>query len=319
MSEDEESFVQWHSSGTLNQGPWKFAHIFRAISPNQLFHVSLSTSTSPLGSSRVSTAPTIILPIEYPRPLWNIQEICQTPVPLNAGDQLHEISKPPVVVMSEPFLLDGHTKGLFSEPGPGHETPEDSRARGGKVESDHVSKCEGRPSQANEIAFAARTLPREASMPAPLSECPSQQLAAANMTEKINTVEHRVPKSPPTKTKVLPETASNTVCSTTFQRQHQNSPEESYSVSPRQTEVSQASSTLLASVKSSSLSPLNEIGNFGLYMATSSGTVMESTYSSQTMLSTEFAWTFSGDRVTEHVKKINHGAFSEVHLVCNAV
>jgi len=42
---------------------------------------------------------------------------------------------------------------------------------------------------------------------------------------------------------------------------------------------------------------------------------MDPAYSPQAMPSEQFAWTFAGDRATEHVKKINHGAFGEVHMV----
>jgi hypothetical protein len=82
MSQDEGSIIRWHSGlGTFYQGPWRFAHVFRAISTNHhILHLLLPSSGSTMGLSEVSTSsnrfPSRItnLLIEYPRDLWSIQE-----------------------------------------------------------------------------------------------------------------------------------------------------------------------------------------------------------------------------------------------------
>jgi len=46
---------------------------------------------------------------------------------------------------------------------------------------------------------------------------------------------------------------------------------------------------------------------------------MEPTDDSQNVQRNVLAWTFARDRLIEHVKKINHGAFGGVHIVSNTV
>ena len=50
-------------------------------------------------------------------------------------------------------------------------------------------------------------------------------------------------------------------------------------------------------------------------LTATASTVMNPSYTPQAMPSDQFAWTVAGDWSTEHVKKINHGAFGEVHMV----
>ena len=85
----EESRVKSKCSGTLNQGPWRFSKIFRAVSSNHLLHIS-----SPNAIPRSTIVPTVILAIEYPRHLWDIQEIDNAPgMALTARDQPNEINQ----------------------------------------------------------------------------------------------------------------------------------------------------------------------------------------------------------------------------------
>src|SRR5271154_1763178 len=91
-----ESRVKSKCSGTLNQGPWRFSKLFRAVSPNHLLHIS-----SPNATPSSAIVPTVILAIEYPRHLWDTQEIDNAPGTLNAGDHLNQIGESPVVLTGQ--------------------------------------------------------------------------------------------------------------------------------------------------------------------------------------------------------------------------
>src|SRR5579859_3919208 len=66
MSQEEGAFIRLHRLGTLNQGPWRFAHLFRAN------HMLLPSLPSPR-TCGVSNDQRIIRLLEYPRELWTVQ------------------------------------------------------------------------------------------------------------------------------------------------------------------------------------------------------------------------------------------------------
>lgn len=74
MSQEVKEFVKWQTSGTLNRGPWRFDNVFAAIPSNRLLHIS-----SPNRKLRLTATPAVILAIEYPRHLWDIQSANDDP------------------------------------------------------------------------------------------------------------------------------------------------------------------------------------------------------------------------------------------------
>jgi|SRR5271154_7281623 len=99
MSPERANFVRWHSSGTVNQDPWRFARIFTAVAPrNHLLHIS-SANTS---IASCTSVPPVILAIEYPRNLWNNQAMDHTRETLNATHHPNEIGESPVQVVTGP-------------------------------------------------------------------------------------------------------------------------------------------------------------------------------------------------------------------------
>lgn len=256
----EERRVKWKSSGTLNQGPWRFAKIFGLgqVSLHRLFYILLSNPTS---STR--TATTAILSIEYPRHLWDVREIDTAYGTLIPSHRPNEPggAAPVFQPSEESFLPDEHTKEPSSEHCQDHsETVEESQEHAGAVKLGH---------------------------------------GAVN--------------------NVSPEIVPTNVYPKTFQQRHPNPPKESDSISSRLLIEAESSTTAQPSVDSSPLSPPTEIDNSELSIATSSITVVESMYSSPTIPRNEFAWTFAAHHATEHVQKINSGAFGEVHKVRKTV
>jgi hypothetical protein len=249
----EERCVKWKSSGTLNQGPWRFAKIFgrRQVLLYRFFYILL---TNPTSSTR--TATTAILSIEYPRHIWDVREIDtahETLIPSNPRNEPGGAAQP----SGESYLPDEHMKESSSEYHQDRsQTIEESQEHADIMELGHS--------------------------------------AAKNVSAEI------VP------TNVYP---------TTFQQRPPNPPKENDSISSRLLIEGEPLATAQPSVDYSSISPPTEIDNPELPIATSSITVMESMYSSPTILRNEFAWTFAGHHATEHVQKINSGAFGEVHKV----
>ena len=74
-------------------------------------------------------------------------------------------------------------------------------------------------------------------------------------------------------------------------------------------------STAHSNIAPSSQIPLSQIETIELPFNAPPTSLMESMVAPLATASTEFAWTFSGHRDTEHVKKINSGSFGEVHMV----
>lgn len=97
MSEEEGTFGPLQRLGTLNQGPWRFAHLFTGIStdhiPTPLLPSPRTFGLSGVGPSSYTSGRKITHLLEYPRELWNIQrgDYPSSAAAATTAPQIHEL------------------------------------------------------------------------------------------------------------------------------------------------------------------------------------------------------------------------------------
>lgn len=121
-------------------------------------------------------------------------------------------------------------------------------------------------------------------------------------------------------TNVLEESEPNTTSDKLLEERVDDPTEEGPSLGPAVIlDLSTAAETsAMPSMPSPSVSPVSEIRLSDLrYIANiTEASSLAIAPASPAVLNDDFSWTFEGDFMTTHVKRINYGGSGEVHMVC---